>query len=155
MFVPSKPVQTDEFDNMIEKYTHFEKLQLRVNTPQVCLEPMLKLNGNSAHSASSESPESVASSSEVISTPQPSQPPPSQPTLASHTSSNVNQSPPKRLRELQEEAANQDLLYKKAMLEHAEERMEFERQIHKKKLTMMNLEIEKLSLEIDLMQGAD
>lgn len=58
----------------------------------------------------------------------------------------------RKLAQLQVEAAQQDVLFKKAQLEHEKKRAEFERQLQQKKLQILDLEAQKVRMMMEMMQ---
>lgn len=126
-------------NEMINKFRHFEKLELRSNTPRVCLRSLPLQNGN----IRAPSHESLASSAARVT-----------------SSSNINLQAPsstngvvsKKLHELHEDAAMQDVEYKKLLRQHELDRMDFERQIYRKQLELMDVKIRKANLKIDILK---
>lgn len=134
---PQPSTSRKTIDEMIDKFTHLEKLQLRTAVPQIRLSP-LPLHMTQMRTPSNES---LASSARVTSTndlvPKPQ----------------GNGEATKTLLELQKEAAQHDIKLKQAQRQNEEERMEFEREIYRNQLNLLELNIRKANLEIDALQG--
>lgn len=136
----TEPIDQNEPANeMIKKFRHFERLELRSNTPRVCLSS-LPLDTNNIRTPSNES--LANSTTRVTST---SNANPQAPTFASTTFM-------KKLRELQEEAAVHEVEHKKTVQQHELQRMDFEREMNRKQLMLMDLKIQKAKLKIDILE---
>lgn len=131
---------------MIDKFTHLERLQLRANQPRVCLNTV----NSPATSFRTPSNESLASTSDRVTS------------SSNQASGNTNKSNNNNsardaayaaeLKKLEKEAAQHDLKHKIALRENESERMAFEREIYQKQITLLDLKIRKASLEVDQLQ---
>lgn len=131
---------------MIEKFTHLERLQLRSNQPRVCLNTV----SSPVTSFRTPSNESLASTSDRVTSSN------NQASANTHITNN-NNSPrdaayAAELKKIEREAAQHDLRHKVALRENESERMAFEREIYQKQITLLDLKIRKASLEIDQLQ---
>lgn len=76
-------------------------------------------------------------------------PPPTSEANNNNINVNQNTSTSSKLMKIQEEIAVNELKYKQAMRENEEERMEFEREIFRKQIMLLDLKIKKNNLQIN------